>query len=109
MHRFVNIDAERHWWNHLTNAETGRTLDLGPGESAMVDLPLDFEDAVLCLHPSEVVKAPRPRVTKVRGKQSPASPSEPPVAVTEAPEAAPEAEVPEPTTEAEAPAEDTKE
>lgn len=44
-------DSTRHW-NDLVDKATERTLELGPGESADVDLPEDFEDAYLKVKPS---------------------------------------------------------
>lgn len=42
-----NTDFHTRTWNTLVNAETGRTLELAPGEQADVELPDDFTDAFL--------------------------------------------------------------
>lgn len=44
----TNTSTTKRHWNHLTNKETGTTLELDPGESGEVDdLPDDFEDPYL--------------------------------------------------------------
>ena len=42
MNTVTNTDHQKRHWNGLTNAETGRTLELEPGASAQVELPEDF-------------------------------------------------------------------
>ena len=42
-----NTDVHARTWGSLTNTETGRTLHLGPGEQADVDLPDEFTDTFL--------------------------------------------------------------
>jgi hypothetical protein len=44
LHRVTNTHHLRRTWPHLVNAETGTTLELGPGESADVSLPEKFSD-----------------------------------------------------------------
>lgn len=50
----VNRSFGRRWWADLVNADSGRTLELDPGESAPVDIPDGFTDPWL-----EVVKPPK--------------------------------------------------
>lgn len=43
----TNVGFTTRHWNQLTNTETGRTLELAPGESAETDLPGGFSDPYL--------------------------------------------------------------
>lgn len=43
----TNTSSTRRHWNDLVDQDTGRTLDLEPGESAEVDLPDGFSDPFL--------------------------------------------------------------
>lgn len=52
MPRYVNASAHRRTWSRLRNKETGRTLDLAPGEEAEVEVPQGFEDPYLQAVPS---------------------------------------------------------
>lgn len=45
--RYRNVSSSARVWPHLTNAETGRTLDLAPGADAEVDVPEGFSDGFL--------------------------------------------------------------
>jgi hypothetical protein len=44
---YFNADVHTRTWNHITRQDTGRTLELAPGEEAELDLPDDFEDPYL--------------------------------------------------------------
>lgn len=50
--RYVNSDIHARVWTHLTNPETGATLELAPGES--VDLDEEVADPYL-----QLVAAPK--------------------------------------------------
>ena len=47
MARVTNTGDQTLHWNALTNMETGRTLELAPGESAEVDISDGFTDPYL--------------------------------------------------------------
>ena len=48
----TNTSDARRRWDTLQNAETGRTLELDPGESAECDVPEDFEHPRLKVVPA---------------------------------------------------------
>jgi hypothetical protein len=60
-----NTDYQRRIWTTLVNDDTGTTLELGPDESAHVDVPDDFEDPYLKVVPEKPSrKSPSPSVDK---------------------------------------------
>ena len=58
MTEFVNKDDVRRVWTTITNADGG-TLELDPGESAVLELPKDFVDPYL---------KPKPGLKKTKTK-----------------------------------------
>lgn len=52
---FRNTDNVRRTWASLTNTETGRTLELDPGQEADVEVPAGFTDPWL-----RPVRSPKP-------------------------------------------------
>lgn len=88
LQRVTNSDHLRRTWPHLVNADTGATLELGPGESANVDLPDEFADAHLSVgapqEPPARARQARPKPPKPNtASPAPEPPAEP---VTENPQ-----------------------
>ncbi len=83
-----NVSGAARIWPDLANAETGRTLELAPGELAQVDVPDGFFDPYLQLV-TQSVSAPKPKAAKA---PKPAPPAKPAPA-----ESAPEPEPPQDT------------
>ena len=59
MPRYVNTDYQTRVWPDLKGPD-GRTLELGPGQSADVEVPDDFDDPYLKPHASKGSAKPPP-------------------------------------------------
>lgn len=61
MTTFRNADYQTRVWPDLTDPDSGRTLELGPGDTVDLDLPEGFEDAHLVpVAPAKAAKAAAP-------------------------------------------------
>ena len=52
MKTYVNASDARRVWPNIQVPTTGQTLELGPGETAYLDLPDDFSDFALVPAPT---------------------------------------------------------
>jgi hypothetical protein len=62
MRSFVNSSPETRSWSSLVNPETGRTLELGPGEKVSLDVPASFDDPFLHPVKDKPAEKPEPKV-----------------------------------------------
>lgn len=74
MNKVTNTDSNWHYWWGIYDPATDRQLELGPGESAEVDLPEGFSNPHLLV---EDIPEPGPFVATAVPAAVPQSPSVP--------------------------------
>jgi len=76
MRTYRNTDAHRRVWLSLTDPQTGRTLELAPGEERDLDLPRGFSDPWLVTDDPEPPVARRRKVEGALPDTTPEVPAE---------------------------------
>ena len=80
--RFVNTDTATRSWNDLVNVETGRTLELGPQQSADVKRWVETENGPALVEPDidfshpflrRVLEPPAPEIPESSAATEPAA------------------------------------